>query len=186
MSFLKPFKKASLSNVTQNFNATHRAIDWLPFRKEGLGAYGTPLVAPEKVKIGNIYTPQYMKDNPHDDAPIKNGYGLWMKGVSGKEHLYWHTQPVFPVAIGEVVEKGTIIAYCGNSGNVFDSGTYVPLEDRNKPNFAGTHLHQAIVQDGIPEDPLTLLDLVTEPDYGILDELKAISIVLLKISKLLS
>ncbi len=111
-----------------------------------------------------------------------------MKGVSGYEHLYWHTQPVMPVKTGDVVKAGTIVAYCGNSGNVFSNGVYVPLEQRNMPNFAGTHLHQTLHKINSNEDlidPLPFIDLVTEPTYTIFDELKAISITLLKISNLL-
>ena len=189
---LKPFKQFSANNITQGFHQYHKAIDILPIRKGGL-AYGTPLVAPERCKIGKVYTPQFFKDNPHDDAPVKNGYGLFMKGLeTGYLHLYWHTQPVFPVSTGDMVERGAIVAYCGNSGNVFSGGLYVPISERNLPNFKGTHLHQVLIDDretpqrGTVLNPLDYMDIVTEPTYTIFDELKAISTTLLKISKLLS
>ncbi len=184
MKILKPYKGFSVLTITQGYHQFHRAIDSLPFRK-GLTGYGTPLVAPEKVTIGKVYTPQFFKDNPHDDAPVKNGYGLWMKGESGYEHLYWHCQPVFPVKTGDIVERGTIVGYCGNSGNVYSGGTYVPIEDRNLPNFLGTHLHQQVVLHGDLLNPMDFIDLDTEPTYTILDELKAATIVLAKIAKLL-
>lgn len=183
---LKPYKNFSVANVTQGYHQFHRAIDSLPFRKEGFGGYGTPLVAPDKVTIGKVYTPQFFKDNPHDDAPVKNGYGMWMKDSQGYEILYWHCQPVFPVQTGDVVEKGTIIAYCGNSGNVYSNGEYVPIEDRNKPNFAGTHLHHQVVKNGELLNPMDFIDLVVEPNYSVFDELKSYTVVLGKILKLVA
>lgn len=182
---LKPYKNFSLKNVTQGFNSLHHAIDSLPSRKEGLGGYGTPLVAPEDVTIGKVYGNEFDHTDPHSDAPIKNGYGMWMKGVSGYEHLYWHTQPVFPVKTGDVVAKGTIVGYVGNSGNVFSGGVYVPIEERNLPNHAGTHLHQQVVKLGELFNPLDFIDMVIEPDYSLLDELKAMAITLTKIAGLM-
>lgn len=184
MKFLKPYKTCSLSDVTQGFIQTHHAIDWLPKRKLGLGAYGTPLVAPEDGIIHTAYTHKNLKDDDNS-ALLKNGFGLWIFGDSGYEHLLWHTQSIQPVAVGDRVKKGQIVAYMGNSGNVFDSGVYVPLEERNKPNFLGTHLHQQIALKGQLFNPLDFIDFETEPSYTILDELKAISITLLKISNIL-
>lgn len=178
---LKPFKKFNLENITQGYHEKHRAIDSLPFRKEG--AYGTPLVAPEDCVIGKIYGNKY---TPDDLQPVKNGFGLFMKGPK-YEHLYWHTQPVFPVNTGDFVKKGTIVAYCGNSGNVFSNGEYVPVGERYIPNFKGTHLHQTISEIGVGEllNPMDFIDLNEEPQYTLWDELKAISTTLLKITTLL-
>jgi murein DD-endopeptidase MepM/ murein hydrolase activator NlpD len=188
MKFLKPFKCASLNNVTQGFNATHRAIDWLPSRKAGFGGYGTPLVAPEDGIVHTVYTINNPKEDD-DGKLITNGFGLWIIGDSGRDHLIWHTQPVMPVSLNDRVKRGQIVAYCGDSGNVFENGVYVPIEQRNIPNFLGTHLHQMMTDigegKGSPVDPLPLIDFDTEPSYTIFDELKAISITLLKISKLL-
>lgn len=181
IKILKPYKNFSSINVTQGFHQFHKAIDSLPIRKSGL-AYGTPLVAPEKCKIGKIYGNIRTDTN----AELTNGYGLFMKGLeTGYEHLYWHTQPVMPVNLGDVVERGTIVAYCGNSGNVISGGIYVPIEERLTPNFKGTHLHQVITKDGFPFNPLIAMDTVTEPNYTIFDEIKAITITLGKIVGLL-
>ncbi len=187
---LKPYRGFTLANITQGYNDLHHAIDSLPVRK-GLLAYGTPLVAPEKCTIGKIYDTLQDGSDVTDDRPITNGYGLWMKGESGYFHLYWHTQPTFPVNTGDVVEQGAIVAYVGNSGNVSVGGQYVPISERDCEPFLGTHLHQAVVEErdgqpnkGMPVDPLALIDLVTEPSYTMLDELKAIGITLLKISRL--
>ena len=183
MKFLKQYRGFNIDRVTQIFHQFHKSIDSYPQRK-GLTAYGTPLVAPEKCTIGKVYGNEY---TPNDTTPFKNGYGLWMKGESGYEHQYWHTLPIFPVKTGDVVERGTIVAYVGNSGNVLSGGVYVPVEERIfDNNRAGTHLHHTIVKLGVPYDPMTLLDLETEPSYTILDEIKATAIVLAKIAKLIS
>lgn len=181
---LKPFKGFTLQNITQGYHQFHKAIDVLPFRKLGFGAYGTPLVAPEDCVIGKIYTPKTVIEG--DISGIKNGYGLFMKGKE-YEHMYWHTQPAFPVNTGDIVKKGTIVAYCGNSGNVYSGGQYVPIEERNTPNFAGTHLHQTISKIGVGEllNPVDFIDLQEEPTYTILDELNATIKTLWKITNLL-
>jgi murein DD-endopeptidase MepM/ murein hydrolase activator NlpD len=178
MKILKPFKGAHLSNVTQAFHELHKAIDWLPFRK--LGAYGTPLVSPERCIVGKIYGNNY---TPDDSAPMKNGFGLFLKGLdTGLEHLYWHTLPIMPVKTGDTVERGQIVAYCGNSGNVFSGGVYVPLEERNADNKAGTHLHQAVFEKGVVVDPLLFIELNVEPSYSLFEELSALRKTLLIMS----
>lgn len=166
---LKPYKNFNTDCVTQVFHQFHKAIDSLP---KGKFAYGCPLVAPERCRIGKIYGNTKTENN---DA-LKNGYGLFMKGIdSGFEHLYWHTLPVMPVSTGDIVEKGTIVAFVGNSGNVISGGVYVPLEDRLLDNKAGTHLHQVITKDGFPFDPLSIIDLNTEPSYSTLDLIIALT-----------
>jgi murein DD-endopeptidase MepM/ murein hydrolase activator NlpD len=181
MKILKPFKRASTINVTQGYHAGHQAIDWQPSWVRG--GYGTPLVAPEKSKVIRLYGNAY---TPNDNKPLENGFGLAMEGLeTGLEHLYWHTQPTMPVNVGDTVEKGQIVAYCGNSGNVYQGGQYVPLEHRYLDNKAGTHLHQEVRQNGVKIDPNTLIDWNVEPTYTIFDELKAITKTLWKISSLL-
>jgi len=165
---LKPYKNFNTDCITQGFHQFHKAIDSLP---KGKFAYGCPLVAPERCKIGKIYGNTRTENN---DA-LKNGYGLFMKGDSGLEHLYFHTFPVFPVNTGDIVEKGTIVGFVGNSGNVISGGVYVPLEDRLLPNHAGTHLHHVITKDGLPFDPLSIMDLNTEPSYTTLDLIIALT-----------
>ncbi len=180
--FLKPYKGCSLSDITQGFSDTHHALDFLPKRKMGLGAYGTPLVCPENVTVTKIYD--------EIDSTLFNGFGIWMQGESGYLHEYWHTQPVFPVKEGDVLLKGTIVAYVGNSGNVMSGGVYVPLDQRDIPPELGTHLHLELV-DYVGENkghlisPLPFIDFDTEPTYTMMDELKASAIVLGKIAGLL-
>lgn len=186
--FLKPYKGFGLSTITQGYTDLHHAIDSLPVRS-GLVAYGTPLVCPEKVTVTKIYGNEY---TPYDDAPLVNGYGLWMQGESGYMHLYWHCQPVFPVSKGDVLERGTIVGYVGDSGNVMTGGIYVPTNERDHAPFLGTHLHQAMVderpdslQKGYPVNPIDFIDLDTEPSYGAVEELAAIAVTLSKIASLL-
>jgi murein DD-endopeptidase MepM/ murein hydrolase activator NlpD len=179
---LKPFKGASLQAVTQGYHKFHKAIDWLPLR--GKLAYGTPLVTPEKVKIEKIYGNSLTTD----DKELTNGYGVWMQGLdTGFKHLYWHTLPIILANTGDVVEKGKIIAFVGNSGNVISGGTYVPISERLNEPHAGTHLHQSIftTKDGLSFDPLTVIDFNTEPNYTTMDFIKAYLEVIARISKLI-
>lgn len=190
----KPFKGATLGDITQFFNSTHRALDWAKARRLGnkiLSPYGTPLVAPERSKVVTIYGNNLAIDDsnlPNTVGSLKNGYGVWMKGLeTGYMHLYWHTQPILPISVGEIVERGQIVAFEGNAGNVMVNGTYVPLDQRLDFPYPGTHLHQASHdQAGQPIDPLTFIDMETEPTYTTADLLVAISKTLGKMSGILS
>src|SRR5574343_1987751 len=176
----KPFKGASLKNVTQGFHEKHRAIDWFPSTKF---YYGTPLVTPEKVKIKTIFGNNLTNDNKE----LYNGYYVWMIGLeTGFEHLYHHLQPIILANVGDVIERGKIIGFMGNSGNVFSGDVYVPLEDRLLPSHAGTHLHQSVFKNGVSFDPITIMDLETEPTYTYSDFITAYMGVLARISKLIS
>ena len=181
MKITKPFKKADVLMITQGFHMEHRALDWFPRR--GKLAYGTPLVAPERVLIEKIYG----NNLTNNDAELINGYGVWMQGLeTGYKHLYWHTLPILPVSSGDTVERGKIVAYCGNSGNVESGGSYVPISERlNKPHL-GTHLHQSVFENGVSFDPLTIMDMSTEPTYTLFDFIKAFTEVLARITKLIS
>lgn len=172
---LKPFKGAALNTVTQGYHNQHRATDWV-------AKYGTPLVAPEDGEVVRLLGNQY---TPGDDFPLKRGYAVEMKGVSGARHEYWHTLPFAPVSLGEQVKRGQIIAYMGNSGIVVSGGQLVPIDERNKPPYKGTHLHQNYIVNGEYLNPLEFIDLGEEPKYSIMDELKAASIVLGKMAKAL-
>jgi murein DD-endopeptidase MepM/ murein hydrolase activator NlpD len=174
----KPFKKATVHNITQGFHRGHDAIDIV-------SAYGTPLVAPENCKVTHLWG-----DGPlveHNEG-LKRGYGLKLLGVtSGLTHVYWHTNPVFPVSVGDYVTRGQIIAFMGNAGHVTVGGNYVPLDERNTPPYRGTHLHQEIINTkGDRVDPIPLIDWVAEPTYGTSDWIAAWFAVLMKMGKIVS
>src|SRR3990167_6090653 len=175
----KPYKKFSVSDITQGFHLGHQAIDCVPQK----GAYGKPLCAPEKVLIEQIITPT----NLSEEGGLRNGYGLWMVGQeTGNRYLYWHTLPILPVWGGDIIGRGKIVAYMGNSGNVFAGGVYVPLEERNNEPHQGTHLHEGVKINDLFINPLTIMDVSTEPTYTIADELASAMKVLVKILKLLA
>lgn len=177
--FTKPYKGFSVLDVTQGFHSAHQAIDCVPKS----GAYGKPMVAPEKVLIERIWTPDRITT---DNDDLAFGYGIAMVGQeSGHRYVYWHCLPVFPVWGGDIVERGKIVAYMGNAGNVNVGGVYVPLDKRLAPEHPGTHLHQIVQVNGVPVNPLTDMDTLTEPSYTILDVLSATGKVLAKITKLL-
>lgn len=173
---IKPYKKANVLQITQGFHRQHEAIDIV-------STYGTPLVAPETCRVVRIF----------GDGPITNsykeleyGYGVRLRGLeSGRHYLYWHTWPYLPVWSGDIVKAGQIIAFMGNSGNVFTGGNYVPLDLRAVSPYKGTHLHlEMFSAEGRPIDPAMNIDWFYEPIYSTSDWVKAVSATLLKIGKL--
>jgi len=180
----KPFKKAKFSNISQPFHEGHKAIDWV-------SSYGTPICSPEKVKIewiiGDGYTPESYE-------PMKRGYGVWMTGLeTGFVYVYWHFLPYLPVWGGDIIERGKIIGYMGNSGLVRTGGVDVPVgEVRTLAPHLGTHLHQVVfkqghnvgVWKGDELDPLPLTNMDIEPTYTIGDGLIAIGKTTSKMIKL--
>lgn len=182
----KPFKGFNPAyHVTQIFHKDHQSID-VASRSPNFG-YGTPLCAPEDVKIieiiGDTYTPGSTRN-------LERGYGVWMQGLeTGLMHQYWHTLPILPVNQGQTVRRGKIVAYMGNAGLVRSGGIYVPLAERTKPSYKGTHLHWTVFKDatqpytGTKIDPLPLIDM-TEPTYTTGDTIKATTVVVAKMLKL--
>lgn len=179
----KPFKGCKSQNISQKFHQGHKAIDWVSF-------YGTPICAPEKVRIewviGDGYTPDSYE-------PLRRGYGVWMTGLeTGQVYVYWHFLPYLPVSNGDIVERGKIVGYMGNSGLVRAGGVDVPIEERTKAPHAGTHLHQVVFSEGHnigswkgdEIDPLTVTSF-TEPTYSIIDEINSMTKSLSKILKII-
>jgi murein DD-endopeptidase MepM/ murein hydrolase activator NlpD len=178
LRLVKPFKKASVWNITQSFHGEHPGIDIV-------SKYGTPLVAPENCKVIGLWG-----DGPlveHNEG-LERGYGLKLKGVvSGYTHIYWHCNPVFPVSLDEYVTAGQIVAFMGNAGNVSFGGKYVPLDERNTPPYKGTHLHQEVWNKANRRvDPVPLIEWTIEPAYTTGEWITAWFKVLAKIGKLVS
>ena len=173
---IKPFKGANILQVTQGFHGGHKAIDIV-------STYGTALTAPEACRVVRIYGDGKIDGST---AELAYGYGVRLKGLeTGQQYLYWHTWPYLPVWSGDIVKAGQIVAFMGNSGNVFTGGQYVALFERTVSPFKGTHLHlEMFDSSGSPRDPVPLIRWDIEPNYTTQDYLKAVSATLLKISKL--
>lgn len=138
---IKPYKSACLAHVTQEFGANpcsyqpkgHTGVDFY-FK----GCYGEFLVAPEKCKIAKVITDETI-DNDYYPA-FKKGYGVLMKSVANNKitYLYWHVLQAIPVAVGDTVKAGQVVAQLGNSGYCMSGGIEVPLAYRGTK---GSHLH---------------------------------------------
>lgn len=188
MKLNKPFKDFNPAyHVSQVFHKDHKAIDLIA-RSPNFG-YGMPLCAPEDVRIELIVGDTY---TPGDDTNLERGFGVWMRGLdTGLMHQYWHTLSTMPVYEGQLVKRGQIVAFMGNTGYVVSGGQYVPLDKRTVNPYAGTHLHWAAHKNskrpyhGTKIDPLPLIDM-TEPTYTTLDLIRATGVVALKMSKLIT
>ena len=178
-----PYKGATPNHVSQTFHSGHKGLDMVVFAANN--GYGTPLTAPEDVKVLRIIGDTY---TPGSNRKLEHGYGLFMKGLeTGFTHFYWHTLPILPVSVGQVVRRGEIVAFMGNAGNVRSGGVYVPIEQRTKKPYAGTHLHYELMSPeyrlgGVkrPLNPLDYLDWGLEPTYGIFGLVGAVSAVVAK------
>lgn len=182
----------TVNNISQTFHANHKGLDiWAPKKTGNLAnGYGEPLCAPEDVEILSI-TGDKLTEGNH---ALEHGYGVFMKGLeTGYSYLFWHTLPVLPVNVGDVIRRGKIVGYMGNAGNVFAGGVYVPLEKRNTAPFNGTHLHIEMYDRGWQlgrrktfVNPLDHLNYFSEPTYTTGDQLTAASKVLMKMLGILS
>jgi murein DD-endopeptidase MepM/ murein hydrolase activator NlpD len=72
--------------------------------------------------------------------PWDSGYGVVISHGSGVQSWYWHLRPQVIVHAGQVVSRGQLIGYEGNTGNA-----------------TGCHLHFAINDHGIWENPRVYL-----------------------------
>jgi murein DD-endopeptidase MepM/ murein hydrolase activator NlpD len=72
--------------------------------------------------------------------PWDTGYGVVISHGSGVQSWYWHLRAQVIVSPGQVVSRGQVIGYEGNTGN-----------------STGCHLHFAINDHGIWENPRVYL-----------------------------
>lgn len=172
------FKNMTRNDVTQIYHAGHKALD-IDGNETHYG-YGTPLCAPEMCLVLGI-TDEGPKGS---EKELANGYGISLKGLeTGMTYLYWHCLPMFPVHGGDTVKRGQIVAFMGNAGPVTKWGKTVPLSERTKTPFAGTHVHVQVEKDGKRLDPLPLINFNWQPQYTTADYLVAMIAVFKKILK---
>jgi murein DD-endopeptidase MepM/ murein hydrolase activator NlpD len=92
---------------------------------------GTPILA---VGTGTV------KASGQSLWPWDSGYGVVISHGYGLQSWYWHLQPRVIVHAGQVVTRGQVIGYEGNTGNA-----------------TGCHLHFAINDHGVWENPRVYL-----------------------------
>lgn len=182
-----PFKGMKVASITQFYSEKHKALDIV--NGGSIESYGTPLCAPEKCKVLAMKEGTF---TPGNVGELERGYGIFLRGLeTGLVHEYWHTLPILPVNVGEVVARGRIVAFMGNAGNVFTAGVYVPISERGNVDKKGTHLHYEVMEKYIGgkkknhKDPLPLLNWASEPKYTIDDLKKAQKVVFEKIKVLM-
>jgi hypothetical protein len=185
-----PYKNASILHITQGYGVNplpyqpkgHLAIDFCP-----INCYGMFQTALEDCYVANIIDSDEMTE---DLKPMEQGYGIVLRSCSDPYlyYLYWHCLPIFPCEIGDYVNAGQIIAQFGNSGNCYSAGKYVPLSERFTNSKKGTHLHfEVFIEKGgirTHHNPLDYIDFNDQPNYSILDVIKATSKILTKMLKL--
>jgi murein DD-endopeptidase MepM/ murein hydrolase activator NlpD len=135
MKIAKPYKTATLKDITQGFSDTHKAND---FASE----YGTWLCSPFNGKVDVITGAEALSPQT-PSFELQRGNGIRIVSVERPEVsiVFWHCLPVFPVEVGQTVLMGQTIAQMGNSGYVLSNGTVVPYELRDNPPYLGTHAH---------------------------------------------
>lgn len=184
MILTKPIKGLAIADITQGFHKDHKALDIV---KRQATNSGLPMCAMEQSVVMGITGEEPITDST---SPFLRGYGIKLKGIeTGREYLYWHCQPYFPVWGGDTVKRGQIVAFMGNSGYVMVNGQYVQIADRDNlvdGKFSletkGTHLHLEVYENGIQVDPIPLINWNWEPNYGYWALLSAIMVVLKKMA----
>lgn len=184
-----PYKNARISDITQTFWHTqsdgnpHTGVDWCP-----KNPWATYLVSPCNGIVEDIRT----DENFYDEfwASFQRGYGIVIKDDDDQSYnLYWHCIQVFPVYKGQRVSKGkTVIAQIGNSGLCYANGVEPKPEDKIKPPFPGTHLHQERYHfdehyNKIYYDPLMFTDFSILVQPNMWDYMKNILINMIKLVK---
>lgn len=174
-----PYKGAVKELITQTYHSEHPALDMAGYPSAVM--YGVPLCAPEDCEViltrGDVYDPRNYKDE-------LRGFSVWLKGLeTGLTHFYHHLQPVLPVKTGDKIARGKIVAFMGNSGNVYSYGVYVPVEKRQAP-YPGTHLHWEVYDQTYRiggrkyfVNPLPLIDWRSQPTYTTAEHAKALAVV---------
>lgn len=167
---IKPYKSAKLAHVTQGFG-----VNKAPYQPNGhtgvdfwfKDCYGEFLVAPERCKIIKVITDETI-DNDYYPA-FKKGYGLVMRSIADPRvtYLYWHVLQAIPVAVGGIVEAGSVVAQLGNSGYCISGGIEVPLKYRGTK---GSHLHYEKRVDGKLVDVLPSIDFNSTVKYDTMTE----------------
>ena len=158
---IKPYYNAQKGHIGQLFGVN--PTSYQPNGHTGLdigisSSYGTFLVAPEKVRIKQVIDQETFAVKFLEN--LSKGFGVLMTSVrdSNVDYLYWHCLPNIPVKVGDIVEQGEVIAQMGNSGFVIQGGVIIPIEHRNNPPYAGTHLHMEVRVKNKYVDPIPLID----------------------------
>lgn len=182
MNLTLPLIGMTKGHISQGWNSKHWAID-IVGNKTNYG-YGTPLCAPEMCRVDRI-TGDTITVDSHEN--LIRGYGIHLTGIeTGNKYLFWHILPIVPVNGGEIIQRGQIFAFMGNSGYVYTGGKYVPIDERLKPPYAGLHLHLEVTSNGNRVDPTDLFNYSWSPRYGYVELATAIIKTLQKKVKLLS
>lgn len=156
----RPSKKSTINNITQYYGVNPQPYQ--PTGHTGIdiayaNCYGEFLVAPEDVEVIQLIDAENISP---DLAPLSRGYGILMRSIKNPsvEYLHWHCLPVFPCEEGDFIKQGEEVAQIGNSGFVMQGGTIVPISDRLKPPYYGSHTHFERRENGRYTDPLTYID----------------------------
>jgi len=140
----KPFKDCTPQQLTQGYSDKHRAFDFA-------STYGKYLVAMENCIVENIIK----AENWDNQEELERGYGVLLRSIENPtvKYSYWHCLPFFCVEVGDTVSQGQPVSQMGNSGFCMSGGIVVPLNDRSKPPYYGTHVHLSC-----PENTLERID----------------------------
>jgi hypothetical protein len=140
MKISKPYREAQIGHITQGFHKDHKALDF------GY-KYGTWLTAPFNCVAERITDALVFETMTKFE--LERGYGLLMRSTEDPTITcsYWHTLPFFPIKEGDIILRGQPVAQMGNSGFVYGSGEYVPLNKRTDYPYSGTHLHWGMSED---------------------------------------
>jgi len=169
----KPFIDAKPWSISQSFGVNPQSYQ--PNGHVGVDfayANGTPLVAPQDVKVVKIVEDLKWQDPKSEELEMRRGYGLVMQDLRDTTiyYVYWHCTNTFPVNVGDIVKQGELVALMSNTGYVMSAGVYVPIGERFLPPYMGTHLHFEMYNlvNGVKNyiDPLLHMNWSIVPKYS--------------------
>lgn len=138
--------------------------------------YGTYLknLPQYAIEDGEIYSKGY--------EPNASGYYVWVKYPRiNKRFLHCHLQKAVTLAVGEKVQRGTLLGYTGSSGNSTGIHLHLGVRDLSTNNYEDPEVFAMTYQDPASYSPLSADPVRVQMGYASGGDVKQITALLDKL-----